>query len=105
MKLDEYKKTYYALLGVTARASQEEIRSAYRKKAKEFHPDVCNRFDAEEMFKLINKAYATLKDPKKRQKYNEKLMEDMFQKQVVDPSRKHINHYYYPFHIVEDENG
>ena len=105
MKLNEHKKTYYALLGVTARASQEEIRSAYRKKAREFHPDVCNRFDADEMFKLINKAYTTLKDQKKRQEYNDKLMEDIFQKQVVDPSKKPIKSFYYPFKVVEDDEG
>ncbi|HXK57159.1 MAG: DnaJ domain-containing protein [Gammaproteobacteria bacterium] len=104
MKLNEHKKTYYALLGVTARSSAEEIRAAFRKKAREFHPDVCNRFDAEEMFKLINKAYATLKDREKRQKYNELLMEEMFQKQVVDPSKKHIKNFYYPFKKIVDDD-
>lgn len=97
MKINEHKKTYYALLGVTARASQEEIRAAFRKKAREFHPDVCNRFDAEEMFKLLNKAYSTLKDPQKRQEYNESLMAEMFQKQVVDPSKEHISRFNFPF--------
>ncbi|MCB1830159.1 MAG: DnaJ domain-containing protein [Chromatiaceae bacterium] len=97
MKINEHKKSYYVLLGVTARASQEEIRAAFRKKAREFHPDVCNRFDAAEMFSLINKAYSTLKDPKKRQEYNETLMADMFQKQVVDPSKEHISHFNFPF--------
>lgn len=106
MKIDEHKKTYYALLGVTARASQEEIRAAFRKKAREFHPDVCNRFDAEEMFKLLNKAYSTLKDQKKRQEYNETLMAEMFQKQVVDPSKKHISNFNYPFKkIIDSEEG
>ncbi len=90
MNKNEYKKTYYALLGVTARASQEEIRLAFRRKAREFHPDVCNRFDADEMFKLLNRAYSVLKNKKTRQEYNEKLMADMFQEQVVDPSRKNI---------------
>ena len=106
MKIDEHKKTYYALLGVTARASQEEIRAAFRKKAREFHPDVCNRFDAEEMFKLLNRAYSTLKDEKKRQEYNEQLMAEMFQKQVVDPSKRHISEFNNPFKKIinkEDE--
>jgi len=104
VKINEHKKTYYALLGVTAHASQEEIKAAYRKKAREFHPDVCNRFDAEDMFKLLNKAYSTLKDEKKRQEYNEMLMAEMFQKQVVDPSRRHISKFNYPFkRILGDE--
>ncbi|MCP4282897.1 MAG: DnaJ domain-containing protein [Gammaproteobacteria bacterium] len=93
MKINEHKKTYYALLGVTARSSQKEIKLAYRRKAREFHPDVCNRFDAEEMFKLLNKAYSVLKNKKKRQEYNETLMAEMFQKQVVDPSRKNIRRF------------
>ncbi len=93
MNKNEYKKTYYALLGVTARASQEEIRLAFRRKAREFHPDVCNRFDADEMFKLLNRAYSVLKNKKTRQKYNEQLMADMFQEQVVDPSRKNIRQF------------
>lgn len=91
------------MLGVTARASKEEIKAAYRKRAKEFHPDVCNRFDAEEMFKLLNKAYSTLKDEKKRREYNETLMAEMFQKQVVDPSKKHISKFNYPFKKMLDE--
>jgi len=93
VKINEHKKTYYALLGVTARSSQKEIKLAYRRKAREFHPDVCNRFDAEEMFKLLNKAYSVLKNEKKRQEYNETLMAEMFQKQVVDPSRKNIRRF------------
>ena len=103
MKINEHKKTYYALLGVTARSSQDEIRLAYRRKAREFHPDVCNRFDAEEMFKLLNKAYSTLKDEKKRQAYNESLMAEMFQKQVVDPSKKHIKRFRHSFDITNDD--
>ena len=103
MKIDEHKKTYYALLGVTARASQEEIRLAYRRKAREFHPDVCNRFDAEEMFKLLNKAYSTLKDEAKRQAYNESLMAEIFQKQVVDPSKKNIRRFRNPFRFGDDD--
>lgn len=105
MKINEHKKTYYALLGVTARATQAEIRAAFRKKAREFHPDVCNRFDAEEMFKLLNKAYSTLKDETKRQEYNETLMAEMFQKQVVDPSKKHILRFNYPFKKVSDTDN
>lgn len=93
MKIDEHKKTYYALLGVTARATQEEIRLAYRRKAREFHPDVCNRFDAEEMFKLLNRAYSTLKDETKRREYNEFLMAEMFQKEVVETSKRHIREF------------
>lgn len=62
---------YYETLGVSRTASQEEIQRAYRKLARQFHPDVNKSKEAEGRFKLIGEAYEVLKDPEKRKKYDE----------------------------------
>jgi curved DNA-binding protein len=64
-------KDYYAALGVPRDADAEKIKKAYRKLAREFHPDVCQSAGTEARFKEIGEAYATLKDPEKRAAYDE----------------------------------
>ena len=61
---------YYEVLGVQRTASEEEITKAYRKLARKYHPDVSKEKDAEEKFKQVAEAYAVLKDPEKRKKYD-----------------------------------
>jgi molecular chaperone DnaJ len=66
------KRDYYEVLGVTREASPEEIKKAYRRKAKEFHPDKNprERKKAEEEFKRVAEAYEVLSDPDKRAQYD-----------------------------------
>ncbi|MGC9358127.1 MAG: molecular chaperone DnaJ, partial [Anaerolineae bacterium] len=61
---------YYSVLGVARSASQEEIKIAYRKLARKYHPDVSKEPDAEERFKEVNEAYEVLSDPEKRNMYD-----------------------------------
>jgi curved DNA-binding protein len=64
-------RDYYEILGVQRTASQADIQRAYRKLARKHHPDVSKASDAEEKFKEINEAHEVLKDPEKRQKYDQ----------------------------------
>jgi curved DNA-binding protein len=64
-------KDYYAALGVDRTATPEQIKVAYRKLARKYHPDVSKEKDAEEKFKDVSEAYETLKDPEKRAAYDQ----------------------------------
>src|SRR5438552_3816452 len=65
-------RDYYETLGVSKTATEDEIRSAFRKLARKYHPDVAkDKKAAEEKFKQINEAYEVLSDPEKRKKYDQ----------------------------------
>ncbi|MGB5202406.1 MAG: DnaJ domain-containing protein, partial [Sedimenticolaceae bacterium] len=64
-------KDYYAAMGVARDATQDDIKRAYRKLARKYHPDVSKERDAERRFKELGEAYEVLKDPEKRAAYDQ----------------------------------
>ena len=64
------KRDYYEILGIPRDASQDEIRKAYKRLAKKYHPDISNEPNAEEKFKEVQEAYSVLSDPQRRQAYD-----------------------------------
>ena len=65
------KRDYYEVLGLSKGASDDEIKRAYRKMAKKYHPDINKEADAEAKFKEINEAYEVLSDPQKKATYDQ----------------------------------
>ncbi len=68
---DMSKRDYYEVLGVDRNASTDELRKAYRKLARKYHPDVNKEADATEKFKEVKEAYDTLSDPQKKAHYDQ----------------------------------
>lgn len=64
-------RDYYDVMGVDRDSSQDDIKKAYRRLARKYHPDVSKEDDAEERFKEVGEAYAVLKDPEKRAAYDQ----------------------------------
>src|SRR5512138_286041 len=64
------ERDYYDVLGLGRNASDDEIKSAFRKLARQYHPDVNKESDAEDKFKEVNEAYGVLSDHDKRARYD-----------------------------------
>lgn len=64
-------KDYYSVLGVEPNAGEAEIKSAYRRLARKYHPDVSKEAGAEDKFKAVNEAYEALRDPARRKAYDQ----------------------------------
>jgi len=77
-------KDYYAVLGVGRRAADADIRKAYRRLARQYHPDLNKAAEAQERFQEISEAYEVLGDPEKRRRYDE-LGSDWSQGQEFRP--------------------
>ena len=81
-------KNYYIILGVPATSSQEEIKAAYRRLAKEYHPDRC--IEGHSPFQVIQEAYSVLSDPTQRRAYDDRRQYRKFRgahKVKVEPMR------------------
>src|SRR6202162_1273446 len=77
-------KDYYKVMGVARDATEAQIKQAYRKLARKYHPDVSKEPDAEARFKDVAEAYKALKDPEKRAAYDQ-VGRDYRKGQAFDP--------------------
>lgn len=90
---------YYEVLGVTKRASEREIKKAYHKKAKIFHPDLNRNRETNDTFKALGEAYKVLMNPDLRKKHDAQLMANLFQNQAGDSAHD------WSEHVDERRNG
>jgi curved DNA-binding protein len=74
------QKEYYKIMGLNQNATDKEIKIAYRKLARKYHPDISKESNAEERFKEMGEAYEVLKDPVKRKEYDQALKYQEFNK-------------------------
>lgn len=73
------QKDYYQTLGISKKAEQSDIKKAYRRLARKYHPDVSKEANAEEMFKQVNEAYETLGDTSKKRIYDQETAQPNYQ--------------------------
>lgn len=80
-------KDYYKIMGVSPDASDKDIKTAYRKLARKYHPDISKEANAEEQFKEMGEAYEVLRDPAKRAEYDQYLKNREFNQNPRHSSR------------------
>jgi hypothetical protein len=78
------QQTYYAVLGISQNVNDDEIKRAFRRVAKQWHPDVCKEQDATEVFQRIQQAYEILSNENKRARYDAGLVVEEMIKHPVD---------------------
>jgi curved DNA-binding protein len=84
-------KDYYKIMGVSSNASEKDIKTAYRKLARKYHPDISKEANAEERFKEMAEAYETLKDTKKRAEYDRALKRGKQRQSAAQDGNPHQN--------------
>jgi curved DNA-binding protein len=88
-------KDYYKIMGLSQNATEKDIKTAYRKLARKFHPDISKEPNAEEHFKEMGEAYEILKDPVKRAEYDQYLKNREFnQRQRTQQATGHTERAY-----------
>ena len=85
-------KDYYAILGIASDATSEAVRTAYRKKALQFHPDRNSAPEATDRFRDIQEAYETLSDASRRHAYDENRRRNLLDK-PLETAREIWKHY------------
>ena len=88
-------KDYYKIMGLEPNASEQEIKTAYRRLARKYHPDISKEPNAEELFKEMGEAYETLRDPKKRAQYDDYLKNREFYEQAQQKQTGTNQSYHY----------
>jgi len=84
-------KDYYAILGVSEKASYKQIKYAYRRLARKYHPDRNNSLFAEEMIKKINTAFEVLSDETRRAQYDKREFDRLFEMRQPKQEHAHAN--------------
>jgi len=92
---DNAPTTLYGVLGLDQSATEPEIKKAYKRAARQWHPDVCREENAREMFERVKDAYQILSDPLQRNKYNAGLMFE--QMAMKGPTGRRVAHYQHKY--------
>lgn len=103
-------KDYYKVMGVSKDATEKEIKLAYRRLARKYHPDISKEENAEEHFKEVGEAYEVLKDPEKRKVYDQYMRDLEFNHQSrqsthQNPYEQSNEHYQSGFDFFESLFG
>lgn len=86
------QKDYYKIMGVGREATEKEIKTAYRRLARKYHPDLNKEESAKEQFQALGEAYEVLKDPVKRKAYDEGRLYEQYQQQGAPHQEQYHAH-------------